>query len=439
MDIQVEKLRQALALVAAAIPRGKASPAITTSVLFGEGKVTATNLEYWVSVDLPELGDASFVLPHKALTEALKFTPGRATLTLTADEIRVVLTTPDSRLSLIKSGQPHDFPLMPHPPGEPFTVDGDKLVHGLLEIQLYASTEKARPVLTGVLLKLGHELDLAAADGFRLAVHQTGMELNGGETGHVAIVPGEAVKVLGNLWRRGDKPPDIDAAQIAGETATSASVQIGRLAVAKRKIRLVEDGGNISFTFGGITMCSHLIQGKFPRYDQLIPETEGGRKITVDAEELLRAVNQVAEVASSGSNICRLRWADDKLTVSSRSSEVGEAEVSIPAIAEGDGAEIAFNLRNLQRYLRGKDHVVTLATVPGEPDHIKTQPGVFTHRGTPMVVIMPMFVPATTEQPPVSQESPPGKGDIQSEGPAGPSATETQPTPRRRRRRSAAH
>jgi DNA polymerase III sliding clamp (beta) subunit (PCNA family) len=83
--------------------------------------VTATNLEYWISVNLPELADASpsaelrtgFVLPHKSLTEALKYTPGRETITLSPEEGRVVLTTSGSRLSLLKTGQPHDFPPMP--------------------------------------------------------------------------------------------------------------------------------------------------------------------------------------------------------------------------------------------------------------------------------------------------------------------------------------
>ena len=59
MDIQVEKLRQALDLVSAAMPRGKVTLPITTSVLFRDGKVTATNLELWISVELAELGRSS--------------------------------------------------------------------------------------------------------------------------------------------------------------------------------------------------------------------------------------------------------------------------------------------------------------------------------------------------------------------------------------------
>ena len=146
------------------------------------------------------------------------------------------------------------------------------MVGPLRQVLPYAASEKARPVLTGVALRLGEELELAAADGFRLAIDHPGIPLSGGETGHLAIVPGDAVKVLGTLWRKGDKPPDIDAARIAGQTTNAGpehrrrggSVQIGHLAVARRNIRLIEDGTNISFSFGTITMCSGLLQGDFP-------------------------------------------------------------------------------------------------------------------------------------------------------------------------------
>ena len=384
MEIQVEKLRQTLDLVVAAIPRGKVKLPITTSVLFSDGKVMATNLEYWISVNLPELGDLSFLLPYRALTEALKFTPGRETITLSPEEGRVVLATSGSRLTLVKPGQPHDFPPMPQPAGDGFVVDGDRLVHGFLEVLPYVSTESARPVLTAVALKLGDELQMATADGFRLAIYQPGIPLRGTDTGHIALVPGKAAQVLGGLWRKGDKPPDIDAAAIVGETTNGGpeqgrrggSVHIGRLAVAKRNLRLVEDGNHIRFSFGSISLCSHLIQGEFPNYTHLVPVTEGGRRVMVHAEELLRAVNQVAEIASEGSNIARLRWSAGQLVISARAADIGEAEVSIRAVVEGEDGEIAFNLRNLQQYLRGKTDIVTIATVPGDDAQVRGTPGV---------------------------------------------------------------
>jgi DNA polymerase III subunit beta len=455
MDIQVDKLRQALDLVAPAVPRGKVTLPITTSVLLDEGKLVATNLEVWVAVDLPEVGDSAFVLPHRALTEALKFTPGRQTLSMIPEGERVILQTASSRLSLVKPGAPQDFPPMPQPEGDGFTVDGDRLVGGFLEVLPYLASEGRAPVLTGVALKLDEELEMATADGYRLAIHRPGIQLSGGETGHLAVVPGNTARVLGQLWRKGDKPPDIDAAKIAGETTNGGSVEIGRLAVARRNLRMVEDGNYISFSFGTITLCSALIQGTFPRYEDFVPETAGAGQVVVNAEELLRAVNQVANIAHQGSNVVRLRWTSDRLVVSARAEDVGDVEVVImPAVVEGGEAEIAFNLDYLQQYLRGKTHVVTIVRVQGDAESGRGNMGVFTHRGGPMVIMMPMLVQENTEQSPaeeasaadgdpegeVSAEVPteeghPDEAVREEEQPAEPAAQEERAAPRRRGRR----
>jgi len=54
-------------------------------------------------------------------------------------------------------------------------------------------------------------------------------------------------------------------------------VQIGRLAVAKRNLRMVEDGNHLRFSFGAISMCCVLLLGQFPQYEHVIPERAGGR------------------------------------------------------------------------------------------------------------------------------------------------------------------
>ena len=411
MDIQVDKLRKALDLVSPAVARGKVTLPITTSVLFSGGKLVATNLEMWISVELPELGRSSFILPHRALNEALKFMSGRQMLTMTPDRTKVVLETAGSKMTLVKPGAPRDFPPMPQPEGDGFAVDGDKLVRSLLQLHPYTSSEKSRPALTGVAMKLGDEMVLAAADGYRLAIDHPGIPLTGGETGHMAIVPGTAVRVLGTLWRKADKPPDINAAQIASQTTNGPSTQIGHLAVARRNIRMIEDGSHISFSFGTTALCCGLMQGDFPNYQSLIPDTEGGRKVQVNAEDLLRGLNQVANIAGQGSNIARLTWSGAELVISASADKVGDAQATVPVVVEGEDGEIVFNISHLQGYLKGKTSVVTIATPPGDADQLRSLPGVFTHRGGPMVIMMPIFVRAATEPAPEAQEPPAANGE----------------------------
>jgi DNA polymerase III sliding clamp (beta) subunit (PCNA family) len=336
------------------------------------------------------------------------------------------------------------MPQLPDTDG--FTVDGDRLVRSLLGVMPYVATRTNLPILTGVAVRLGEELVLAAADGFRLAISQPGIELTGHGTGHVAILPAAAVHALGQLWRKGDKPPAMDAAYVVRQM----NMSVADLAVAKRNLRLVEDGNHISFSFGVIRMCSVLLQGEFPRYQQHIPDTQGGRRVSVSAEELLRVVNQIASIAEEGANMARLRWSSDTLTVFARAADVGEVEATIPAHVEGGEGEIAFNLVYLQQYLRGKTHVVTIATAPGDAEQVRRSMGVFSHRGGPMVIMMPMVTSASSpaEQPPEAPETTAADGEPEdgeavvpaeeaSEQDTQPVVGDAQATPRRRRRRSA--
>jgi DNA polymerase III sliding clamp (beta) subunit (PCNA family) len=193
-----------------------------------------------------------------------------------------------------------------------FTVDGDRLVRGLLEMLHYVARQSSNlPVITGVALRLDTDLELAAANGFRLAVHDPGIELKGNRTGHLAIVPASSAQALGTLWQKGDKPPDIDAAAAIRSIESRdclMNMSVADLAVARRNLRMVEDGNHISFSFSTISLCSVLIQREFPRYRDMIPDTTGGRQVSVRAEELLRVVNQIASIAEEGANMARLRW-----------------------------------------------------------------------------------------------------------------------------------
>ena len=172
---------------------------ILTNVHIGGGRVVATNLEIWIAVDVPELEGDGFVLPHKALTEALKFTPGRQQLTLTDEGNNVTLTTSGSQLNLVKPGLASDFPPVPslarrrsgtrHRAGEGHAVDGDKLVAGFTAVVPYASKDRSRPILTGVGVRLTEDLEMVGADGFRLAIQRPGIHLTGEASGEMVVVP----------------------------------------------------------------------------------------------------------------------------------------------------------------------------------------------------------------------------------------------------------
>jgi DNA polymerase III sliding clamp (beta) subunit (PCNA family) len=117
------------------------------------------------------------------------------------------------------------------------------------------------------------------------------------------------------------------------------------------------------------------------------------------ASELERAVRQVSMVARDEKGAVRLTWSDSTMTVSARSDDMGGVETTIPVHTESNPARIAINVNYLLRYLQGKDGLVTME-ISGEQS-----PVLFRYSGSPLVVIMPMFLQRESDGAPAEAET----------------------------------
>ena len=143
-------------------------------------------------------------------------------------------------------------------------------------------------------------------------------------------------------------------------------------------------------------VVSQLIQGTFPNYAQLIPQSYQTRVI-VDLQQFLRATRTASIFARDGSGIVRIQATGDgndtgRLSISSRAEELGENKGEIDATVEGDESKIAFNSKYLSDVLDvlGNGEVAletTTSSSPGVIRPVANEPGVdYIH------VVMPMFV-----------------------------------------------
>lgn len=388
MEITVSRLRRIMDLTRGAIGKDAAQ-----FVLCKDGFAVSNNLELAIAVELPELGNESFLLPHKNLRDTLQYLPGNSLLEVVSEQNRVTLKALDSKFSTtLHTSAVEDFPDFPvierTGGGE---VDGDALVGNITELLGYASKEKARPVLTGVCLTLGDALEVAAADGFRLAWRTLPIKLIATETQPPrVIVPADAFKMLGRLWRRVDKRSRASNSFGVERLTTNPQLQVASMATARRYIEIAFGEFQVSFHLGEATLVSHTIDGEFPNYHSLIPE-KATHSVVFDAGEAYRGLRQLAPIASGGSNIIRFRWSRDSLTLQAASAELGEAQASLTASIKGRASHIAFNLRYLLEILKDKDGPVLLET--GLP----TGPGRFTHYASPNILVMSMATSDTRE------------------------------------------
>jgi DNA polymerase III subunit beta len=162
-------------------------------------------------------------------------------------------------------------------------------------------------VLVGV---SGTELRMVATDSYRLSVKVTALE-QPVEPGFEANVPARALAELERL--AGDED---------------------EVSVALRENQVV-------FQVGGNVLSSRLIDGQFPNYNQLLPDTFE-HELRIATEELRAVVGRISLMAQKNAPL-RLRFAEGELTVSAQTPDVGEASQTIPVPFAGEPFEIGFN------------------------------------------------------------------------------------------------
>lgn len=373
MQIQVKRLREALELLGPVVPK-KATLPVLINVLLKDGQAIATDLEVAVAVDLPDV-EGQCVLPYHSVADLLKRVPGAETLTLEQEGNKLNLTWSSGKASY-EVPEPEDYPPLPKVDATLFgkvehTVDGDALVRALLSVVDYCSTKESRPVLTGVTLILSENVQVAGADGYRLALKTLPMALPAAEGLREVIIPAKAVRVLGHLWKKTPRVTPLDSSLV-------------RLITAKKQLELSLNPKMLKASFGAVTLITMLIEGTPPTYRQLFPE-DTPQKVRVFAPDFERAVRRVQAVSKRGKGALRLTWSEGVMTVSSKSDEES-AEAVVAVAAEGGEGWVALDVDYILDYLRGKEGLVEM----GVSD--KTSPILFRHGSSPLVLIMPMFV-----------------------------------------------
>ena len=373
-----ENLSRGLAVVGRAVANRATLPVIHNVLLSVDQsmlKLSATNLEIamttWVGVKIEEEG--SITVPARLLSEFVNSLPNDP-INLQLDEGSGLLEiSSGSSKAHINITDASEFPPIPTvDDGIAAEVDPLVLRSAITRVAFAAATEESRPVLTGVELKLDEsKFTMAAADGFRLAVHH-GALLKPVPEEMSVIIPARTMNELNRLISDREEPVEI------------------LMTPAKGQVMFRIRGGDT------VEIVSQLLQGTFPNYEQLIPQSYTTRAV-MDLPTVLRAARTASIFARDGSNIIRMHLmpaeADTeppKVEISARSEEVGDNEdtVDLDEI-EGEEGKIAFNSRYLLDVLsvleKGK---VALETTTS------SSPGVFkpTDSDDYIHVVMPMFV-----------------------------------------------
>src|SRR5919106_3664128 len=311
-----DELVQKLAIVSRAV-----SPRTTVLVLGGillraendALNLAATDMELSLrtSLDAQVEGDGAVVVLGKLLVDLARLLPDEEVrIEHRAEEgiVRIECGAASYRLHTYSAD---DFPRLPDVEAiGTFTVDRESLLETISRVARSASRDESRPVLTGILVRFeGGKLIMAATDSYRLAVKETELESGGADL--EAIIPARALQ------------------------------ELARIAAGADEVRLGVHENHVIFSAGDVWLTSRRIDGQFPNYKQLLPETFEA-EVTTPREPLLQVIRRAGVLAQRNAPL-RLRFAEGELGVSAQTQDVGEAHETLPLDYAGEPLEIGFN------------------------------------------------------------------------------------------------
>ena len=279
-------------------------------------ELLATDMEIGLRVPLEAEVDSPgvAVLPARLLLDVARSLPAD-TLTMelrgTEQDVELICGPATFHLRTLRSD---DFPTLPGPTAETrLTLPAQAFVQTIARVARSASRDETRPVLTGILMSASaSELRMVATDSYRLSVKQTVLEepLQGSLE---ANVPARALAELGRI-----------AQQVESE---SLAVSVGQ--------------SQVVFELGDVVLSSRLIDGQFPNYRQLLPESVE-HELRLSTTEFADVVRRISLLAQKNAPL-RLSFSEGMLTISAQTPDIGGASEAIPVPFHGEPFEIGFN------------------------------------------------------------------------------------------------
>lgn len=324
MKLQVgrNELLSALSAVIGVVERRQTLPVLSNFLLEtrdDELVVTATDLEIELEsrarVQNHQPGRAT--VPARKLFDICRGLPEGAEISLEVSGDKAALKSGRSRYSL-SCLKPDEFPAMGQvKEGKTLKLSRSEL-KGLIERTQFAMAQQdVRYYLNGMLLEVGPKrVRSVATDGHRLALSEIGKDTGIKEVQQI-IVPRKAIVELQRL---------LDASD---ETVT---LKLG--------------AGQIQADLDVVRLTSKLIDGRFPDYERVIPDS-GDKRLQADREQVRRALSRTAILSNEKFRGVRLALENNKLVLQTHNPEHEEAEEDLEVAYNGGTLEIGFNVNYL--------------------------------------------------------------------------------------------
>ena len=318
---QREVILKPLQTVIGVVERRQTMPILANVLLSahdGNLAVTASDLEVELkaSIELEVEAEGDITVPGRKLLDICRALPEGANIKFALSGDRVTVRSGRSRFTLCTLPAT-EFPTVEEINARHSVKLTQAQAKRLLEKTHFAMAQQdVRYYLNGLLLELDDgKLRAVATDGHRLALCE--IELDEAPSGsHQVIVPRKGVMELQRL--------------LDGDAEVVISIGSNHLRV---------EVGHIRFT-------SKLIDGRFPEYSRVIPQSIGS-SLTADRDLLRQALHRTSILSNEKYRGIRLELKSEGLTIQANNPEQEEAEEEVEVDYSGEPLEIGFNVNYL--------------------------------------------------------------------------------------------
>jgi DNA polymerase III subunit beta len=310
------ELLDALVAVNHAIVARSPKP-VLQNVRIGDGLITGTDLEVRIDLAISEHCEP-FLVPHGRLLAIVRAATGDE-VTLKPGKTSVVVTCGGGSWTLPTED------VSEYPTWEPVNLQAvcrlpaDQFARAAKATTYATDTESSRYALGAVLLEVKNgNPTWVATDGRRLSLVET--ETDQAVDDRDVLVPRRVLDIVAGM-------------------AGSGSVQVEATA------------SEVRFELEGTTVTGRLVEGRFPRWRDVMGKPEGEPTV-LERSDWLAAVRAAAIVTSEQSKGVDLEWTANTLVISGRSAEYGESTVQCDIVAAGTTAPVKLDPRFIVDFLR---------------------------------------------------------------------------------------
>ncbi|WP_350343679.1 DNA polymerase III subunit beta [Proteinivorax tanatarense] len=288
----------------------------------------STDLEITIEYKIPvnSITEGEVILPAKILTDIVRKMPKEDIHFCMTEDKNVKIKS--SKIEIDLTGEnTEEFPSFPKLPDSNILELPELRLKNMLKQTAFAvSSEESRPVLTGVLFEIkGSSLNLIATDGHRLAYKVAVLEKE----------PSEPLKVV---------------------IPKKAITELQRILIddEEKYINIYVKDSIVFFVFDNVIFSSRIIEGKFPPYQQIIPN-DNNTKIKVNTKDLQTSIERAELLSREGTRSLVKFKVSDILYLTSNTPNLGSLSEQLPVDKEGEDLEIAFNAKLITDCLKNID------------------------------------------------------------------------------------